>query len=149
LLDVDFINLGFSGSARGEDAITDYINTLDMSVFVMDYDHNAPNVEHLEATHGKMFRKIRDKHPQLPIILLTRPKVHLEEHEKQRVEIVEKTYRNAIAVGDQNVYLIKGSDLIRAEMIETATVDNCHPNDSGFVSMAYALYNVMKDILKK
>ena len=147
LLDCDFINLGFSGSARGEDAIIDYINTLDMSIFVMDYDHNAPTPEHLEATHEHMFKKIREKHPKLPIVMLTRPKVHLEEHEKQRVEIVERTYQNAIDGGDSNVYFVKGSDLIRPEVIETATVDNCHPNDSGFVSMAYALYDLIKSIL--
>lgn len=148
LLDCDFINLGFSGSARGEDTMTDYINALDMHLFVMDYDHNAPTPEHLESTHEHMFKRIRKEHPTLPIIMLTRPKVHLEEHEKTRVEIVERTYQNALAAGDKNVYFIKGSDLIRPEFIETATVDNCHPNDSGFVSMAYALYDVMKGILE-
>ncbi len=147
LLDCDFINLGFSGSARGEDTMTDYINTLNMSAFVMDYDYNAPTPEHLEATHEPMFRKIRKAHPDLPILLLTRPKVHLDEQEKRRVEIVEKTYQDAIAAGDEHVYFIKGSDLIKPEVIETATVDNCHPNDSGFVSMAYTLCEVMKGLL--
>ena len=33
-LDCDFINLGFSGSAHGEQAMADYIATLPMSVFV-------------------------------------------------------------------------------------------------------------------
>ncbi len=58
-LNVDHVNLGFSGSARGEDAITEYIAGLEMSVFVLDYDHNAPDVEHLKNTHEKMFRAIR------------------------------------------------------------------------------------------
>ncbi|MBO7525461.1 MAG: hypothetical protein J6T42_01515, partial [Clostridia bacterium] len=47
-------------SARGETSMTDYIKTLDMSVFVMDYDHNAPSTEHLKNTHEPMFRAIRD-----------------------------------------------------------------------------------------
>ena len=68
-LDCDFINLGFSGSALAEEAITDYINSLDMSVFVMDYDHNAPNPEHLERTHEAFFKKIRASHPDLPVIM--------------------------------------------------------------------------------
>ena len=38
-LDFDCINLGFSGAARGEPAMADFIATLDMSVFVLDYDH--------------------------------------------------------------------------------------------------------------
>lgn len=71
--DTDYINLGFSGNARAEDAIAEYISNLDMSIFVYDYDHNAPTVEHLQKTHKPMFDKIRAKHPDLPIIMLTRP----------------------------------------------------------------------------
>lgn len=67
--DTDFINLGFSGNAKGEQEMTDYIKKLDMSVFVMDYDANAPTPEHLEATHKKMFKGIREVQPDLPIIL--------------------------------------------------------------------------------
>lgn len=139
-LDINYINLGFSGSAMGEDAMTDYINTLAMSMFVMDYDHNAPTVEHLHATHERMYRKIRDCHPNLPIVMMSRPKFHLSQDEEERLEIVEQTYKNALKTGDQNVHLITGPELIQEDMIETATVDNCHPNDSGFVSMANGLY---------
>ncbi|MBO5897735.1 MAG: hypothetical protein J6R04_01860, partial [Clostridia bacterium] len=49
-LNADHLNLGFSGNAKGELCMADFINTLDMSVFVLDYDHNAPTVEHLAAT---------------------------------------------------------------------------------------------------
>ena len=72
-LDADHINLGFSGHARGESCMADYINTLDMSVFVLDYDHNAPTVEHLAATHELFFLRVRKAHPTLPIIMMTRP----------------------------------------------------------------------------
>ena len=41
-LDCDFINLGFSASARGEEAIADYISQIDSKLLVFDYDHNAP-----------------------------------------------------------------------------------------------------------
>ncbi len=143
LLDYNFINLGFSGNARGEDAITDYINSLDMSIFVLDYDHNAPTVEHLRDTHCRMYQRIRKCHPDLPIILMTRPKVHLSEDEIQRVIVIEDTYQSAVQAGDRNIYLLKGTDLIGERIIETATVDGTHPNDSGFVSMAYALYELL------
>ena len=43
-LNVDHINLGFSGSARGEDAIAEYISGLDMSVFVY--------AQHNKEEHG-------------------------------------------------------------------------------------------------
>ena len=146
-LDANFINLGFSGSAKAEKAITDYINTLDMRIFVLDYDHNAPTVEHLKETHEKMFLTIREQHPDLPIIIMSRPIYHLVDMEKERLEIVKTTYENAIARGDKKVYLLTGPDLIKGMVIETATVDNCHPNDSGFVSMAKNLSEVIKTII--
>lgn len=90
-LDCDYINLGFSGSAKGEDAIVDYIIGLDMSVFVMDYDYNAPTPEHLEKTHSKMFKAIRAEHPTLPIIIMPRPKFYLNAGQKAMVDIVHNT----------------------------------------------------------
>ena len=67
----DFINLGFSGSAKGEDAMAEYIASLDMGAFVYDYDHNAPNAEQLLKTHEKMFKTIRKAHPSMPIVIMS------------------------------------------------------------------------------
>ena len=50
-LDTEFMNLGFSGNARAEIPLMEYIATLPMSIFVYDYDYNAPTVESLEKTH--------------------------------------------------------------------------------------------------
>ena len=58
-LNMDHINLGFSGNAKGEQVMADYIAQLPMSVFLMDYDHNAPSIPHLEATHEKFFLTIK------------------------------------------------------------------------------------------
>lgn len=146
-LDCDHINLGFSGSAKGEDAIAHYIAGLEMSAFVYDYDHNAPNAEHLWQTHERMFQTIRAAQPELPILMLSRPKFHLEDWERDRQTIIRKTYENALAAGDQNVYFIPGTELILELVRESATVDNCHPNDSGFVSMAYVIGEKLKQIL--
>ena len=45
-LDANYINLGFGGLCKGEPQMAEYISGLDMSIFVMDYDHNAPKAEH-------------------------------------------------------------------------------------------------------
>lgn len=145
-LDVNHINLGFSGSAKGEDAIAEYISNLDMSVFVYDYDHNAPTTEHLRNTHEKMFRKIRDKNPDLPVIMMSRPKFILTEEENERLEIVKSTYLNAKENGDENVYFIDGPALMSLAENE-GTVDDCHPNDIGFMSMAKAVEKVLVKLL--
>ena len=147
-LDCDHINLGFSGNAKGEEAIAEYIAGLKMSAFVYDYDHNAPNPAHLAATHERMFRIIRNAQPELPILMLTRPKYYLEETEKERLEIVRRTYENALAAGDKNVYFIPGPELLMDLVREEALVDNCHPADGGFISMAYVIGEKLKEILK-
>lgn len=146
-LDANFINLGFSGNALAEECMADYISSLDMSVFVLDYDHNSPSPEHLQETHERMYRKVREKHPSVPIVMLTRPKVHLVYDEPRRVEVVKANYEKAVAEGDKNVYFIKGSDLLEERVIECATVDGGHPNDSGFLSMANVLYDVLKPLI--
>lgn len=144
----DFINLGFNGSAKGEDGIIEYIAGLDMSIFVMDYDYNAPSTEHLQATHSKMFQTVREAHPDLPIIILPRPKYYLTMEEEKRHEIIYHTYQTAKEQGDDNVYFISGRKLM--ELVgDNGTVDGCHPTDSGFFSMACAIGEVFETILRK
>lgn len=145
-LDFDYINLGFSNGARGEECMSEWISGLTMKAFVMDYDNNAPTAEHLAATHEKMFRAIRKNHPELPILLLSRPKFFLTEDDARRLEIIRTTYQNAIAAGDQNVYMIEGPDLMKTVKNE-GTVDGVHPNDAGFMSMAAAIKPVLEKIL--
>lgn len=147
-LNVDHINLGFSGSAKAEDEIAQYIARLDMSVFVYDYDHNAPTVEYLKKTHEKMFRIIREAHPELPIVMMSMPKYYLTEPEEARRAVIETTYRNALENGDQNVYFLDGKTLM-AMAGDEGTVDNCHPTDLGFMSMAEALGDLLLEIMTK
>ena len=145
-LHTDYVNLGFSGNAKAEDAIAQYIRDLDMSVFVYDYDHNAPTLQHLEATHQRMFSIIRQSNPQLPIVILSRPKYRLDPEEQQRLAIIRKTYTDAVAAGDKNTYFIDGPALMKYAKND-GTVDNCHPNDLGFHSMAKALIPLLKQLL--
>lgn len=100
-LDMDYINLGFSGNAKAEVEIAEYIKTLDMSAFVYDYDHNAKTLEYLEETHERMFKIIRQANPELPILILPRPKYYLTEGEEKRQAVVKATYQNALASGDK------------------------------------------------
>ena len=134
----DYVNLGFSGNAKGEDAVANYIAGLSMDVFVYDYDHNAPNPEYLAATHEKLFRAVRQKHPDIPIVMMCRPKYYVNEETARRMEIIRATYNNARAAGDRHVYLLTGPELM-ALCGEDGLVDGTHPNDFGFASMAKAV----------
>ena len=143
-LDCDYINLGFWGNAKGEEAMANYIAGLKMSVFVYDYDYNAPSIEHLQATHEKMFRIIRKQQPNLPIVILSAPKYYLDEKSKQRLAIIENTYKNAVADGDMQVRFISGQEMLEG-VKDIALADNIHPGDCGFASMAKFILKSMKE----
>lgn len=147
-LKANFINLGFSGNARGEYTIAKYISELKMSAFVYDYDHNAPSEEHLKATHERMFRVIRERNPDLPIIIVTRPKSNLSPSEERRFEIIKATYDNAVAAGDSKVYFVKGNELL-GDVGNTALVDGCHPTSLGFYLMAKGIGRAVREALGK
>ena len=145
----DHINLGFSGNGRGEQEIADYIASLDMEIFVYDYDHNAPNAEHLEKTHENMFKTIRKANPSLPVIFMTTTTLerYFESREKRR-EIIYRTYKNALDSGDENVYFWDGGKEFEPHQ-DYGTVEGCHPNDYGFVEIAKSLEKIIKKILAK
>lgn len=146
-LDADFISLGFNGSARGELEMVRYINSLEMSVFVLDYDHNSP-LEELKINHFRMVELIRRDHPDLPILMLSRPKYYLNEEEVVRCNLIKKTYELAKSLGDENIWFLSGPELM-AEVKDDGTVDGCHPTDSGFLSMANAVTRVLTEIFTK
>ena len=148
MLDCDFINLGFSGSAQGEELIAQYIAGLDMSVFVCDYDHNAPTSEHLLATHKRMYDIIRASKPEVPYIIVTKPDTDSSpSYALKRLKIARSTYEQAVAAGDKNVRFVDGGELFGAELRDCCTVDGCHPNDLGFARMATGIGNAVAEFI--
>ncbi|MBQ9099315.1 MAG: hypothetical protein IJY50_07800 [Clostridia bacterium] len=145
-LSLDFINLGFSGNGRAEDAMLKYLAGLDMSMFVSDYDHNAPNVAHLRATHQKLYDTIREKHPDIPYIMISRPDFFATATAARR-RVVQDTYNYALDKGDHNVYYVDGESFFQGPFEDCCTVDHTHPTDLGFAMMANTLICVMRRIL--
>lgn len=147
-LDAAQVNLGFSGNGKGEANMAEYIASIPMSAFVLDYDHNAPSVEHLAATHEPFYRAVREAQPDLPIILvsmcdfdskpLTAP---------PRREVIRQTYANAVAAGDKHVYFVDGETLFGRTDRDMCTVDGTHPNDLGFLRMADALEPLLRSVI--
>ena len=111
-----------------------------MSAFVYDYDFNAPTVEHLAATHEPFFKIIREKQPDLPMIITSRPSAFRTgaEDTAARFAVIKQTYDNAVAAGDKNVYLLNGLDHF-GEFDCECLVDGTHPNDFGYRFMAEKL----------
>ncbi len=144
-LNMNVYNLGFSGKCLAEQPILDYIASLDMSVFVCDYDHNAPNPEYLEQTHLNVYKTVRAAHPDLPIIMITRPNVATNGSKAmERKDIVIDSYRYARETGDRNVYYIDGESFFLGKYENECTMDGVHPNDLGFTLMAEGIEDVIR-----
>ena len=145
----DYINMGFSGSAKGEPAMEEYLASLPMSVFVCDYDYIAPSAEHLEATHYPFYEIIRAKNPTVPYLMVSRHTAIRAEHVDRRRAVIRASYEKAKATGDENVYFLDGDSFFPDEWRDSCTVDTTHPNDLGFHFMAIGIGNALAEILKK
>lgn len=149
-LDCDFINLGFSASARAEEPIMDYIAGLDMSVFVYDYDYNAPTAEYLQKTHYAGYERFRASHPDTPVIMATKVDYHSDVAENEvRRKIILESYHRALAAGDKNLWFVDGSTIYTPKLRDDLTADGCHPNDAGYLAMADAIGAAVKEALAK
>ena len=145
---VDFINLGFSGSALGEDAMAEYLASVDCSVFVSEYDYNAPNVSHLEKTHMKLYRTFRAAKPETPIVLMSRVCPLIGQlPAAANLAVVRNTFETARQSGDANVYFVNGSKAFPIDEREHCFVDGTHPNDLGFYRMARNMYPAFRTAL--
>ncbi len=146
-LDAEQVNLGFSGSARGEPPMAERIASIrGLSAFVLDYDYNAPTPEHLAATHEPFFRTVRAAHPDLPVLVLSAPSVWPDSPDatRRRRDIVRATVRRARARGDRLVAFLDGARLFGRANRDDCTVDRVHPNDLGFRRMADAVLAALR-----
>ncbi len=148
---VNFINLGFSGACRGEKPMVDYIASLDMSLFVLDFDHNADNPQQLRERHYNVYKAVRNAHPDIPIIMATKPDFENDDHNEnpERLKIVRADYLRARREGDRNVYFIDGRSFYGKKERGLNFADACHPNDLGFYKMSRRFGAMIDRLLKK
>lgn len=148
---VDYINHGFSGNALAEIEMANFLASEKCSVFVCDYDYNAPDAEYLKNTHERLFKIFREKNKNTPVIFLTKPDKHesggKDAERDARAEIVKTTYENAKNGGDKNVYFIDSRTIFPSDALEHVTADGVHPNDLGMYYMAKAVIAVLEKIL--
>ncbi len=149
MLNIDYINMGFSGNAKGEPEMADYLASLDMSAFVCDYDHNAQSALWLKDTLPNVYNAIRSAHPDIPFIFVSAADITLfPEIWQVRRQAVKQAYLDAVKSGDNNVYFVDGETLYEGEFSDSCTVDGCHPNDLGFYRMAIKIGEQIKNALE-
>ncbi|MBQ3054442.1 MAG: hypothetical protein IJC89_06055 [Clostridia bacterium] len=148
-LNMNFINFGLAGSARGQLDVAEYIASLDFSAFVMEYDHNANTAQLLKESHEPFFRVIRDAHPDIPMLLMSAVDYDYIDDADKREEVVYTTYKNSVDRGDKNIYFIPGRELFGETDRQLCTSDTIHPNDLGHYRMANKIEPVLRKMLEK
>lgn len=139
---------GFSGSAKGELPMADIISEDNFRIIIMDYDFNAPNPEFLRETHEPFFLRLREKNPNTPIVLMSRPCYDSNIPDSiARREVVRETFVRARARGDKNTYFIDGELMFGEIDRECCCVDEVHPTDLGHMRIAEYIYPTLKRLL--
>ena len=148
-LNFDYLNLGFASGAKAEDAIIDYLCTLDMCMLIFDYDHNARDLAFLENTHLPALRKLRAAHPNIPFVVLSRPnREPTEEKALERAKLIKENCQIIAKEGNAPVHFIDGQSIFHSHDSEMMTIDGTHPTDLGFYCIAEALYAPIAQYLK-
>ncbi|MBI4025967.1 MAG: SGNH/GDSL hydrolase family protein [Verrucomicrobia bacterium] len=153
LLNLDVINLGFSGNGCGEPEVARLVGEIDAGLFVLDYAGNV-QTPGLKKTLPEFYRILRRRHPRTPILLLSMicfshvsySIQHREGHEAKR-DVMIHFYSRMRRAGDHNLHFVDGSALIPFGM-DAAYVDGVHPSDHGFRIMAERLAPFIEMILE-
>jgi hypothetical protein len=154
-LDRPFVNLGFSGSGRGEPEVAHTIAAMPPTpaCFVLDYEANASANQQLQRTLGGFIDILREKHPETPILIVSRIRFAGENFSEseargrlERLDFQRRTVEAKRADGDGNIHFLDGSDLL-GEDFEECTVDGVHPTDLGFWRLAEGLLPAVTAVL--
>ena len=133
------------------------IEALGEYVFDFDEDMNTPSLEEVtrmsvtDARAKPVIQVQGTKMESLELVSYSDMEEHIEviHGDLYSNEVTDHTIDVMVSENTlvrQNLSI--GQELILELVRETATVDNCHPNDSGFVSMAYVIGEKLKQILK-
>lgn len=144
-LNLDHVNLGFSGNGLGEPELAEAMAAIDAAAYVVDYAQNCPTVAAMAETYPPFLAILRRAHPDTPILCITpigsaaEPwnRGHREGLEAKR-EVVRRAVAERVAAGDRRITLVEGHSLLGPQQAD-GIVDMSHPNDLGFWFMANGL----------
>lgn len=153
-INLEFINLGFSGSGKGEPEVAEVIAGIENPLcLVLDYEANCVSLDLLKQTMPEFIRIYREAHPDVPILVISRIQTPAEDHDptlKQtfhdRREFQRSFVKELNEHGDERIHFCNGYLMFGDRYTET-TVDGTHPTDLGFMLMAEHLTPVLKRLL--
>jgi hypothetical protein len=150
-LNVDFVNLGFSGAGKAEPEVVEQVASIDACCFVFDLGKSFRMQP--EEVYGAMLDEVRATHPGVPMICVTpiySTREVFDEGYRQLSEHVRAVTRGAtterMEAGDENLYLVEGLDLLGPGDSD-AFQEGVHPTDLGFTRIADRLEPLLREVL--
>lgn len=129
LIDIPTVNMGFSGSARGEAAAAEAAAAADPAALVVEYEANAPTLEHFQRSLPAFFKRFRELKPTTPVILSGNP-ICSYWGGKGRMTILQ-TWRDAVEAGDRHVEFVDWRSYLEDGDRGDYSMDGEHQNDAG------------------
>ena len=153
VLEIETINLGFSGNAFIDYEVAKMMAEVDASAYILDYVPNASPEQIVEKTE-KFVQILRTAHPDVPLIFVEDPifthsvfdnKIAREIQEKN--DAINKIFSLLKKKGLKNIYLVKGTSLTPED--EEFTVDGIHFTDCGFKQYVKVMLPLLKTIINQ
>lgn len=157
-LNIETINLGFSGNGRFEQSVGQALCEIDAELIVIDCTPNShPDIIRNNAL--KLIQQIRRCHPTTPVLLI---ESIIREYSYFRItdpsrfgsrnfilsqnNELKNAFDNSVNMGITNLYYLEADDLIGSD--HEATIDGTHLTDLGFYRFANNVQNKIVNILK-
>jgi lysophospholipase L1-like esterase len=152
-LNLDFVNLGFSGNGLGEPELARAVSEIDSSCYVLDFGANHRTFDAMREVYAPFLDTIRHNHPSTPIVVMTPLYTSREKRSQSlgldwiaRRKFIEQVVRERQKAGDKKLFVVDGATLLGSAP-DDGLVDGGHPNDLGFYRMAENLAPTFKKVL--
>ena len=154
-LNVPFINLGFSGSGKGEPEVAEAVALVgDPAMFILDYEANCRQ-EDIARTMTDFIAILRGRHREVPIMVVSKIRFAMEairsepgeQESREKCKAIQKDLVKTLrTAGDKHLQFLDGSTLLGTNYDE-CTVDGIHPTDLGFFGMAEGMCPIVEKLL--
>ena len=150
-LDVPVVGLGFSGSGVMEFEMSEHLARIDASCYVLDClwnmcsDPKAQNPRSVERNYEKFIRNLRAKRSGVPIVMAEHCNVYGNAKDEKDA-FIKRLYGKLVAEGWTDLVYLPNDEMYTGDY--EGTVDGCHPNDLGMMSMSTAFGKAVKEALK-
>ena len=140
LLNMNVINLGFSGSCKIEHVMTDVLNQIEKKVLLLELESNSPSYEHMTNGVKYMLENLQNKDDF---------KIYIVSHFTEGRVLLDanlRKYRDGfkeVQKSFEGITFIDGEEITK-ELGYEGTVDGVHLTDLGFYHLAKKLAKIIK-----